>query len=50
MDGARTENVDYQKLTIEGFLDGVKALSPSKQYFSKVRIFPETIRLKGRIG
>ena len=44
MDGARTKDVDYQKLTIEIYLDGVKALSPSKQYFSKVRIFPETIK------
>ena len=27
MDGARTKDIDYQKLTIERFLDGVKALS-----------------------
>ena len=44
MAGARTKDVDYHKLTIERFLDGDKALSPIHQYFSKVRIFPETIK------
>ena len=44
MDGARTKDIDYQKLTIERFLDGVKASSLSKQYFSKDSILPETIK------